>query len=131
MFENSPVLRWRKYNEKYLLEGNKCLECKKIHYPKVYLCKCGSQKFEPINLSGKGTLLTFTQITTPPKAFKEYAPYCIGIIQLSEGPKILSQITDVELKDLKIGMNVQTCFRKIYTAGEKDTINYGLKFVTI
>ena len=95
------------------------------------MCKCGSQKFEPINLSGKGTLLTFTQITTPPKAFKEYAPYCIGIIQLSEGPKILSQITDVELKDLKIGMNVQTCFRKIYTAGEKDTINYGLKFVTI
>lgn len=129
MFEKSPILRWRKQNEKYLLEGNQCLSCKKVYYPKAYLCKCESQNFEPKIFSGKGKLLTFTQILTSPIIFEKMVPYCIGIIQLEEGPKIISQIADSDIKSLKIGMPVQACFRKFYTSGEKETINYGLKFI--
>ena len=129
MFEQSPILRWRKYDEKYLLQGNKCSHCEKLFYPKKYLCSCGSQEFTSINFCGKGTVETFTKITTPSKIFSKQPPYCIGIIKLKEGPKILAQIADIEFKNLKIGLAVQVSFRKIYSAGESKIINYGLKFI--
>jgi uncharacterized protein len=129
MFEKSPILQWRKYNEKYLLQGNKCLKCGNTFYPQKYLCSCGSQNFETYKFSGKGTLLTFTQITTPSKIFSEYPSYCIGIIQLDKGPKITAQLTDVELKDLKIGLKVEVVFRKVYQADNQGIINYGIKFI--
>lgn len=131
MFEQSPILRWRKYNEKYLLQGNKCSQCKKFFYPKKYLCSCGSQEFTVINFCGKGTVETFTKITTPSKMFSNQPPYCIGIIKLKEGPKILAQIADIDFENLKIGLPVQASFRKIYSAGESGIINYGLKFIPI
>ncbi len=131
MFEQSPILRWRKYNEKYLLGGNRCLKCSKVFYPQKYLCHCGSQDFEPFKFSGNGTLLTFTQITIPTQMFSKQPPYCIGIIQLEEGPKITAQLADVDLKDLKIGLKVKAVFRKIYQAGNQGIINYGLKFILI
>jgi uncharacterized protein len=129
MFETSPILRWRNYLEKYQLQGNQCMKCNKIYYPKKYLCTCGSKQFKPINLSGKGKLLTFTQITMPPTAFKKFAPYCIGIVQLEQGPKLLAQITDSSIDELKIGMNVIAAFRKYYVSDNKNTINYGIKFI--
>lgn len=131
MFEQSPILRWRKYNEKYLLQGNMCLKCQKVFYPQKYLCPCGSQEFTIINFCGKGTVETFTKITTPSKIFSKQPPYCIGIIRLKEGPKILAQIVDIEFENLKIGLIVQTSFRKIYSTGESEIINYGLKFIPI
>jgi len=58
-------------------------------------------------------------------------PYCIAIIKLKEGPKIISQIADAQLKELKIGMPVQAVFRNYYCTGKKEIINYGLKFIPI
>ncbi len=129
MFEESTISRWRKYNEKYRLEGNQCTRCSKSYYPKKHLCTCGSTNFDIKRFIGKGTLLTFTQINIPPDCFKDMAPYIIGIIQLSQGPKLMSQITDVELKDLKIGIKMQSVFRKYYTSSSKNIINYGIKFI--
>jgi uncharacterized protein len=131
MFEQSPILRWRKYNEKYLLQGNKCLKCNNVFYPQKYLCSCGSQDFAPYKFSGKGTLLTFTQINTPCQTFSQQAPYCIGIIELEEGPKITAQITDTKINDLKIGSKVEAVFRKIYQSSDQGIINYGFKFIQI
>ncbi len=131
MFTKSPISGWRQHKQNYLLQGNKCLKCKKIHYPKAYLCPCESKQFETTKLTGKGTLLSFTQIVIPPKIFSKYAPYCIGIIQLEQGPKIVAQIADTQLQDLKIGMKMKACFRKIYSDGNDGIINYGLKFIPI
>jgi uncharacterized protein len=129
MFEQSPILRWRKYNEKYLLQGNKCTNCNNLFYPQKYLCSCGSQNFEIFKFSGEGTLLTFTQITVPTQTFSKQPPYFIGIIQLEEGPKITAQITDANFKELKIGVKVKAVFRKIYQVGDSGIINYGIKFI--
>lgn len=88
------------------------------------------RKYNP-NYILKGTLLSFTQITIPPQIFSEQAPYIIGIIQLENGNKITAQITDINMKDLKIGMKIKSCFRTIYSANAKETINYGVKFTPI
>ncbi len=129
MYRSSPIIRWRRYNDRYRFEGNQCIKCQTVFYPKKFLCKCGSKEFNAFEFSGKGVLLSFTEIKSPPEVFIEQATYCIGIVQLIEGPKITSQIADVELKDLKIGMKLISSFRKFYSSGEEGAIHYGTKFI--
>ena len=52
-------------------------------------------------------------------------------IKLDEGPKITAQIVDCELDDVKIGMRVQSTFRKIQEDGYMGAIHYGYKFKPI
>ncbi|MDO8628003.1 MAG: Zn-ribbon domain-containing OB-fold protein [Candidatus Diapherotrites archaeon] len=129
MYRSSPIIRWRRYNDRYKLEGNQCSKCQKLFYPKNYLCECGSQEFKSFQFLGKGELLTFTEIKSGGEVFATKVPYCLGIIQLSEGPKITSMLADCDLKDLKIGMKMIASFRKFYSSGEKGAIHYGTKFV--
>ncbi|MBD3231038.1 transcriptional regulator [Candidatus Dependentiae bacterium] len=131
LFEQSPILRWRKYKQQYTLQANQCIDCKKIYYPKIAVCKCGSLNFIEKILCGKGKLLTFTQINVSPRIYANNAPYCIGIIKLDEGPQIISQITDTKLEDLKISMPVKAVFRKYYSFNHEKIINYGIKFIPI
>ncbi len=128
MHYESPILRWRHYPELYRLEGNKCSECEKVYFPKKHSCSCGSTTFQPVALKGYGTLLSFTEIKAPPDIFSSMAPYCVGIIELEEGPRITAQLTDCILSNLQIGMQVKTVFRKMYAVGDQGIIHYGLKF---
>lgn len=131
MYRESPIIRWRNYSERYRLEGNKCSECTKIYFPKKELCICGSRTFEPFVLKGVGTLLSFTEIKASPEIFSPMAPYCVGIIELEDGPRVIAQITDSRLDDLSIGMKLQSVFRKVYAVGKEGIIHYGIKFIPV
>ena len=131
MFANSPMLRWRQYDQLYKLQGNKCIACSKCYYPNAYVCTCGSRQLAPYIFAGTGTLLTFTQITVSPVVFESMTPYCIGLVKLDDGPQVLGQIADVDIGDLKIGMKMQAQLRKLYVVGDEGTITYGIKFVCV
>ena len=128
MYRSSPIMKWRLYNDRYQLEGNKCVKCGKMFYPKAFLCSCGSREFHKHVFSGQGKLVSFTEIKTPPEKFSDYAPFCIGLVELTEGPRILAQIADADFKDLSLGLEMQASFRKFYASGESGIIHYGLKF---
>jgi uncharacterized OB-fold protein len=128
MYRSSPVIRWRRYPERYRLEGNQCRKCGQTFYPKKALCPCGAREFKDLALSGQGKLLTFTEISSGGEAFSAAAPYCLGIVELKEGPKLTAQIAEAELGDLKIGLELEASFRKFYESGKKGVIHYGLKF---
>ena len=128
MQQVSPITRWRQYPKTHRLEGVQCTSCRKTFYPKQYLCVCGSKNFSPIILSGKGHIATFSLITNPPKAFESEAPYLIAMVELKEKIKIIAQLTDIEINDVRIGMCVEATIRKLYTEGEKGNIQYGIKF---
>ncbi len=78
--------------------------------------------------SGKGNVHSFTVIRVPPEGFKEYVPYIIAIVELEEGAKVLSQVVDCEPDDIKIGMAVKSCFRRIRTESNTGLVLYGFKF---
>ncbi|MBS3121305.1 Zn-ribbon domain-containing OB-fold protein [Candidatus Woesearchaeota archaeon] len=128
MYRESPIIRWRRYPERYRLEGNKCAQCSKIYFPKTYLCECGSKKFLPHQLKPRGKILTYTEIKSSPEEFSEMTPYCVAIIELNEGPKITTQIADCDVSEIKIGDEVEMVFRKFLASGEEGIIHYGFKF---
>ena len=82
-------------------------------------------------LGGKGKILTYSIIYNAPEHFKGQVPYPIAIIKLDDGPKVTAQIVDCENDKVKIGMNVQSTFRKIQADGDRGAIYYGYKFKPI
>ena len=128
MHRQSPIMRWRKFPERYRLEGNRCNLCGRVYFPKKELCECSSKEFSAFQLSGKGKILTYTEIKSSPEEFSDMTPYCVGIIEFPEGPRITAQIADASVSDLKIGDEVYPVFRKFNAVGDSGIIHYGIKF---
>ena len=83
---------------------------------------------EEIKLSGKGEIVSYTIIHVGPEDFEEQVPYPIAIVKLEEGPQITAQIVDCKNEEVKIGMKVESTFRKIRQDGSTVAIYYGYKF---
>jgi uncharacterized OB-fold protein len=88
-------------------------------------------KMNQIKLSGKGEVVTYTIIHVGPEDFEEQVPYPIAIIKLEEGPQVTAQIVDCKIDEVKIGMKVESTFRKIVQDGSTGAIYYGYKFKKI
>jgi uncharacterized OB-fold protein len=104
---NEPftIEQFYKFLRESKLMAGKCVRCGKIHLPPRPLCdNCYSQEFEWVNVSGKGTLATYTVISIAPLQFQDLTPYAVGIVQLENGLKIPGMIQEVNQEELKIGM---------------------------
>jgi len=131
----SIPMYWRTIPQRYAMVGQKCKKCGHVSFPPKGVCKyCNvSSDFEDVHLSGLGKIHTFVLISAggaPPEfADQEKAggQYPVAIVELAEGPKVIGQVADADLKEIKIGMPVKTELRKIYS--EEGVIRYGFKFV--
>lgn len=121
---------WREIPQRYRFEAAKCKGCGKILFPPRLICpSCGSREFEPARINQKGTVETFTVIRIAPSGFTDEAPYPVAIVNLGDDVRILCQVADCDLEDLKIGMPVRLEFRKVQQEGYDGVINYGYKCV--
>ena len=130
---NGAVPRfWREIPQRYNLIGNQCGVCDMIYFPPRESCpicrRKSIDKMKNIKLKGKGKIVTYSIIHDAPEEFGGQEPYPIAIIELDEGPCITAQIVDCKVEDVKIGMKVESTFRKIQEDGYIGAIYYGYKF---
>lgn len=125
-----PSARYtREIPQRYRLEAAKCAGCGKIYYPPRRVCVCGSREFETAYLPNTGKVVTYTIIRVGPSDFADEVPYGLGIVELDGGVRLMAQLVDVPLDEIKTGMPVRLEFRKIYQEGEAGIICYGHKAV--
>lgn len=125
-----PSARYtREIPQRYRLEAGKCSACGKMYYPPRRVCPCGGREFETVTLPDAGKVVTYTIIRVGPSDFTDEVPYGLGIVELDGGVRLMAQIVDVPLEDIKTGMPVRLEFRKIYQEGEAGIICYGHKAV--
>lgn len=129
MFNDSSIIRWRNYSDRYRLNSYKCVNCGKVYFEKKGMCVCGSLEFSEFESNGQGKIIAFTQIHSGPTVYEEQTPYCVAIIQLDEGARISAQVVDSKFDELKIGARVEAVLRKMYKSGDKGVIHYGTKFI--
>jgi 3-oxoacyl-[acyl-carrier protein] reductase len=89
------------------LEGTKCNKCSTLYYPPRANCKeCLTDEFiEPVEFSGEGKVLSFSEIHVPPAGFERFAPYTVTVVDLKEGGRIVAWVEDVT-EPLAIGEDV-------------------------
>ncbi len=90
----------------------KCEDCQKFWFPPSRTCPhCLSTKFSFENVSGKGKIfsfVTFHRVYRP--AFANDVPYVVALIELDEGPRLLSNIMGVTHDQVKCEMRVEVVF---------------------
>ncbi len=110
---------FHQYAAEKKLMGSRCQSCGKLYCPPRPICPgCGSDKMTWEQMSGRGKIAAFSVIPYGPMPFirEGYGrdkPYCSGIIELTEGPKIAGQITGVDTahpENIKIGTAVTLDF---------------------
>ena len=109
--------------EKGSLLGARCKQCGQIIFPGREAClNCLGNDLEPIQLSQKGTLYSYTIVHMPSEHFEP--PYAIGWIELPEGVKVFSQIRGWQEHTLKTGMGMTLHFEKLWDEEDKEIIGY-------
>lgn len=94
--------------------GVKCKVCNKTFVPPTSTCvKCFSKLDEWVELSNKGTVISFTVVYHQEPHYVVRTPFVYAIIQLDEADTglthILSEIDD--FNKLKIGMRVEAVLK--------------------
>jgi uncharacterized OB-fold protein len=105
--------------------GTRCVECGTLQFPpRAHCIKCLSSHFEWNPLSGDCHLITFTRVDAAPAAFKEQAPYFLGLAELSEGPKAFASIDKQIPEDqITVGMKMQLRIVKLSNGNYAYTLN--------
>ena len=120
---------WREIPHKYRLLGSRCRSCGAVYHPRRHVCpRCGSRDLEDVGLSKRGRLLAFTVVRRAPSDLDEYKPYIVGLVELQDGVRVLSQIVDCDPSELRPGMELEATLRRIRAHGPAGVIEYGYKF---
>ena len=92
-----------------------CVDCAERPFPPRAHCpQCGSAKLEWHKVSGAGTVYTFTIAHRPPHPlFSDQCPLAIAVVELEEGPRMISNIVGCDPADVEVGMAVQVVFEEI------------------
>ena len=73
---------------------------------------CRSLEWDSLESSGEGTLHTFS-VVHHPRVEGFPSPYIVGLIDLPEGIRFLSNVVEVQPRDLTIGMPMRITYAKI------------------
>lgn len=92
----------------YLAQGQfliqQCKECgKHIFYPRVLCNHCGSADLKWVEPTGRGVVYSTSVVRQKPEKGGDYN---VALIELEEGPRMMSRVVDVDPHKVKIGMQV-------------------------
>jgi uncharacterized protein len=93
----------------------KCSDCAQYQfYPRVVCVHCGSDRVEFVPTSGRAVVHAFTVCHRPlAPQFAADAPYVIALVDLDEGPRMMTNIVGCEPAEVHIGMPVHVSFRAV------------------
>lgn len=121
---------WREYPQRYRLEASKFTKSGKTYFPpRTIDPETGDTASETVKLPDTGKVMTYTVIRTAPSQWGDLAPYALAIVELTDGTRLMGQMTDCDVEKVEIGMEVRIEFRRIQTEGHHGVLSYGYKFV--
>lgn len=89
------------------------------HYPREFCPYCWSEDVEWEHASGHATLYTWSVVhrnDLPP--FGDRVPYVAAVVDLAEGPRMMTEVVECAHGDLRIGMGLTVTFRCGEEGGE-------------
>jgi uncharacterized protein len=84
------------------------------YYPRPFCKTCWTEGVQWAEASGRATLYTFSIVRRndlPP--FGDQVPYVAAIVDLEEGPRMVSEVVDCPLDQVEIGMPLVATYRDL------------------
>jgi uncharacterized OB-fold protein len=96
------------------LRLQRCTPCGEMYFPPSPQCpRCLSTDVEWQATSGRGRLHTYVINQRPAPGYENDAPYAIAIVELDEGPRLMTNIVGIENTpdSLVIDMELEVTFQ--------------------
>ena len=92
-----------------------CLDCAQVHYYQQGLCRlCGSERLEHRPASGRGRVYSYSVVyRAPGPAYRGDTPYAVLLVELEEGPRMISSLMGGDPERVTIDMPVRLVFERI------------------
>jgi uncharacterized OB-fold protein len=92
------------------LRLQRCLDCNHTQfYPRLFCTECQGDSLEWLRAEGTGTIASFTVVRRGvSEAYP--APYIVALIDLTEGPRMMSHVVDVDPEAVAVGHRVAVHF---------------------
>jgi uncharacterized OB-fold protein len=106
---------WSACNQEQLLL-QRCGECETSFYYARRLCPhCGSEKISWLQSAGKGTVFSCSEVAVSFFGLEWDAdlPYTVVLVDLDEGPRMLSRMLKQDQARVSIGARVQVSFVQV------------------
>lgn len=88
----------------------RCTGCGILRHPPRPMCpSCNSLSWDTLEASGRGTVHSFVMPQHPAFPFMEY-PYIVALVDLEEGPRLVSNLREIDPADASIGMPVEVFY---------------------
>ena len=97
------------------LRIQRCLDCMTaFFYPRPVCPACSSVNVEWFTASGRATLYSYVINYRPAPGFEDDGPYAIAVVQLAEGPRMMTSLTGVPStpEDLTLDMPLRVTFEQ-------------------
>jgi uncharacterized OB-fold protein len=93
----------------------RCTACGAYRHPPRPICHaCLSPNAEWVPSSGEGTIYSFVVVHRAfDAAWEEEVPYIVAIVELAEGPHIMTNIVERRIDSVHVGMPVQVMFERV------------------
>jgi uncharacterized protein len=90
----------------------RCKMCAHLFfYPRSECPRCLSTNLEWVQVSGRARLHSFTVVQQPANAaFRDDVPYVYAVVQLDEGPRLVSNIVQCDIDALRVDMPLEAIF---------------------
>lgn len=82
-------------------------------WPKAISVKTGKMNLEWKEVSGNGTLYSYTVTHLPAAGFEERGRYLVGLVELDEGVRIIANLSGVTEDNVKIGMPLRVTWEEL------------------
>jgi uncharacterized OB-fold protein len=94
------------------LRIQRCASCRKLYHPPVVRCPaCGGFDLDYQVSGGKATLYSFVEPCHPKLPLFDY-PYVVGLVELEEGTRLITNVVDVDPEQVEIGMSLELVIRR-------------------
>ncbi|MBT2384444.1 bifunctional MaoC family dehydratase N-terminal/OB-fold nucleic acid binding domain-containing protein [Streptomyces sp. ISL-11] len=91
----------------------RCDACAALRFPWLPGCgRCGSPEWSTVEASGAGTVFSYVIVHHPPAPGLD-PPYAVGLVELAEGVRMISNITGAAAERVRIGMAVALEFVRV------------------
>jgi len=89
------------------LLGGRCPACGHHSFPRHATCPyCAASGVVPVELSTTGRLWAWTAVTNAPPGYAGEVPYGFGVVELPEGLRVVSRLTEPDPARLDAGQEM-------------------------
>ncbi len=101
----------------------RCHACATLRFPATDACPyCGHGECSTQAVGARGVLALYTVVTARPPGYRGPLPYGFGVVDLPEGLRIVTRLTETRLEALRAGLPVVLEIASLHVDDQGDEV---------